>query len=62
MKPEKDELIELTPNQQAPRDARPEDFEPESEQLEFGGACGDNQREYKDLLKQGPKARRDPRT
>jgi hypothetical protein len=62
MNTEKDELIQLSANQQAPRDARPEDFEVESEQIEFGGACGDNQREYNELLKVGPKARKDPRT
>jgi hypothetical protein len=62
MKTQKDQLLELSPNQESPRDARPEDFEPESEQIEFGGACGDSQREYQELLKQGPKARKDPRT
>ena len=35
MKTQKDQLIELSPNQQAPRDARPEDFEVESEEIEF---------------------------
>jgi hypothetical protein len=62
MKTQKDELIELSPNQQSPRDARPEDFQVEGEQIEFGGACGDSQREYNELLKVGPKARKDPRT
>ena len=57
----KDELIELSPNQQSPRDANPTDFEPESEQVEFGGACGDNQREYNELLRVGPRGRKDPR-
>jgi hypothetical protein len=62
MKTQKDELIELSPNQQSPRNARPEDFEAESEQIEFSGACGDTPREYRELLKEGPKARKDPRT
>jgi len=62
MKTRKDELIELSHNQQTPGDARPEDFEPESEELEFSGSCGDSQREYRELLKEGPKARKDPRT
>ena len=61
MKPEKDELIELTPNQQAPRDARPEDFKPQSEEIEFSGSCGDTPREYRELLKEGPRGRKDPR-
>jgi hypothetical protein len=58
----KDELISLSPNQQSPSLALPEDFKAESEELEFGGACGDSQREYNELLKVGPKARKDPRT
>ena len=62
MKTQKDELIELSHNQQTPGDAKPTDFEPESEELEFSGACGDTQREYRELLKEGPKARKDPRT
>jgi len=57
----KDQLIELSPNQLSPRDTRPEDFQAESDELEFGGACGDSQREYNELLKVGPKARKDPR-
>ena len=57
----KDELIELSHNQQSPRDAKPTDFEPESEQLAFSGQCGDTQREYNELLKEGPMARKDPR-
>jgi hypothetical protein len=57
----KDQLIKLSPNQQSPRNARPEDFQAESEQVEFGGACGDSQREYNELLKVGPAARKDPR-
>ena len=61
MKTQKDQLIELSHNQQTPGDARPEDFEVESEQIEFGGACGDNQGEYRQLLKAGPRGRKDPR-
>ncbi len=57
----KDQLIELSPNQLSPRDTRPEDFEIESDELEFGGACGDNQREYNELLKHGPAGRKAPR-
>ena len=57
----KDELIKLTANQESPRDAKPTDFEPESEQIEFGGACGDSQREYNELLKVGRRGRKDPR-
>jgi hypothetical protein len=57
----KDQLIKLSPNQLSPRDTRPEDFEIESEELEFGGACGGTPREYNELLKEGPKGRKDPR-
>jgi hypothetical protein len=53
MNPRKDELIKLSHNRQTPGDARPEDFEPESEQLEFSGACGDSHREYNELLQGG---------
>jgi hypothetical protein len=62
MKNQKDEVIELSPNQLSPRNARPEDFQAESEQVEFGGACGDSQQEYRALLRVGPAARKDPRT
>jgi hypothetical protein len=61
MKTQKDQLLELSPNQESPRDARPEDFEPESDQIEFSGSCGDTPREYNELLKAGPTGRRDPR-
>ena len=61
MKTQKDQLLELSPNQESPRDAKPTDFEPQTEEIEFGGACGDTQREYRELLKEGPKARKDPR-
>jgi hypothetical protein len=57
----KDQLIKLSPNQLSPRDTRPEDFEIESDELEFGGACGDNLREYNELLQVGPAARKAPR-
>jgi hypothetical protein len=62
MKTQKDRLIELSPNQQTPGDAKPTDFEPQTEEIEFGGACGDTPREYRELLKEGAKARKDPRT
>jgi len=61
MKNEKDQLIELSPKQQPPANARPEDFAPEDEILEGGDQCGDNPREYQQLLRGGPRGRRDPR-
>jgi hypothetical protein len=57
MNTQKDQLVEISHNQQSPGDARPEDFKTESEEIEFGGACGDNQREYNELLKVGPRGR-----
>jgi len=38
--------IELSWQQLTPGDAKPEDFVPISEELEFGGACGDTPEEY----------------
>jgi hypothetical protein len=61
MNTHKDEVIELSHNQQTPGDARPEYFVPISEELEFSGSCGDSQREYRELLREGPKGRKDPR-
>jgi hypothetical protein len=45
------EKIELSPSQEGPRLAAPEDFEPISEELEFGGACGDSKSEYRKLTR-----------
>ena len=49
---EKDTLVKLTPEQSNPYLARPEEFEV-IEALPFHGQCGENQREYQKLLKQG---------
>jgi len=57
----KDELIELSNNQQTPGDAKPTDFEPQSEEIEISGSCGDTPREYRELLKEDPRGRKDPR-
>jgi hypothetical protein len=49
---EKNTLVELTPQQTNPYLARPEQFEV-IEALPFHGQCGENQREYQKMLKQG---------
>ena len=36
----KDDLVILSHNQENPRDAKPEDFQPISEEKEFSGQCG----------------------
>jgi hypothetical protein len=56
----KNDLLVQSHNQANPRDARPEDFEPITEELEFSGACGNTPAEYKKLLEVGPRARKDP--
>jgi hypothetical protein len=47
--------VELTPEQTNPYLARPDQFEV-IEALPFHGQCGENQREYQKLLKQGEAA------
>jgi hypothetical protein len=49
---EKNTLVELTPEQTNPYLARSEQFEV-IEALPFHGQCGENQREYRKLLKHG---------
>jgi hypothetical protein len=56
----KNDVVVQSHNQANPRDAKPEDFQPISEELEFSGQCGDSEKEYAELLKAGPRARKNP--
>ena len=50
----KDDFLIQSRNQANPSLARPEDFQPISEEVEFSGHCGDTSEEYDQLLKAGP--------